>query len=159
MAKKKLLAANMKRPSLKRELKVTEARMDEVVRKVADNPPPAVSKAGRGEEKIPTSPTSPAPASAPDKERGSKTARAEPVAAKQVAKTSAAPPTPKRGRGRPRKENSAASSVSRSVHPKEGTKRLTLDIPQALHKKLKLLAIHQEISMKDYIIGVVERSL
>jgi hypothetical protein len=128
MAKKNLLAANLKRPSLKREMRVTEKKMDEVVQKVADNPP-AKSAAARS--------TSSAPASAANEATG---------------------PAPKRGRGRPRKENTAPPSP-RSVHPKEGTKRLTLDIPQALHKKLKLLAIHQEISMKDYIIEVVERSL
>lgn len=132
MAKKNLLKANLKRPSLKREMKVTEEKMDEVVQKVADNPPPVKPKA-----------------------RGSKAA----ATASSASKTSSAPATaPKRGRGRPKKEATTAKSP-RSVHPKEGTKRLTLDIPQSLHKQLKLLAIHQEVSMKDYIIQVVERSL
>ena len=105
--------------------------MEEVVQKVADNPPARTSTAPKA---------STAPAAAPGK--------------------ADAPAQPKRGRGRPRKDGSAATPRStKSVHPKEGTKRLTLDIPQGLHKRLKLLAIHQEISMKDYIIAVVERSL
>lgn len=133
MAKKNLLKANMKRPSLKREMKVTEETMNEVVQRVADNPPPpakntTTKQASKATSTAPT--TSPAPAAAP-----------------------------KRGRGRPKKETTTATKSTRSVHPKEGTKRLTLDIPQSLHKQLKLLAIHQEISMKDYIIQVVERSL
>lgn len=142
MAKKNLLAANLKRPSLKREMKVTEAKMDEVVRKVADNPPPAPKEEGRVAESVTAPPTSPAPAAAP----ANKPAK-EPV--RQA----------RREKGRPRKETTTTTPSSRSVHPREGTKRLTLDIPQELHKKLKLLAIHQEISMKDYIIAVVERSL
>lgn len=139
MAKKNLLAANLKRPSLKREMKVTEETMDAVVQKVADNPPPVA-------EPVPAASTSTAPAPAPKK-----------PAAKR--KETAAPPQPKKGRGRPRKPAGEKATSPRSVHPAEGTKRLTLDIPQSLHKKLKLLAIHEEISMKDYIIGVVERSL
>lgn len=114
--------------------------MDEVVRKVADNPPPPPKEEGRGGKQITARSTSPAPAAAPKKAAPAKS------------------PAPQPKRGRPRKEATATPSP-RSVHPKEGTKRLTLDIPQALHKKLKLLAIHQEISMKDYIIAVVERSL
>lgn len=128
----------MKRPSLKRELKVTEETMDEVVQRVADNPPPVKAKttAKKGTARS----TKSAPASAPA--------------------TTPAPETkPKQGRGRPRKPAGNKASSPRSVHPAEGTKRLTLDIPQSLHKQLKLLAIHQEISMKDYIIQVVERSL
>lgn len=117
MAKKNLLKANLKRPTLKREMKVTEEKMDEVVRKVADD----------------------VPATTP-------------------AAKSATVPVRKQGRGRPKKET-AAPTAPRSVHPKQGTKRLTLDVPHDLHKRLKLLAIHQEISMKDYIIQVVERSL
>lgn len=132
MAKKNLLKANLKRPSLKREMKVTEEKMDEVVQKVADNPPPAKTAAAGSKVKASTS---------------------------AATTTANAPATaPKRGRGRPKKETTIAKSP-RSVHPKEGTKRLTLDIPQSLHKQLKLLAIHQEVSMKDYIIQVVERSL
>ncbi len=49
MAKKNLLAANLKRPSLKRTMRVSEDKMDEVVRKVSDNPPPK-------EERIITTP-------------------------------------------------------------------------------------------------------
>lgn len=139
MAKKKLLAQNMKRPNLKREMKVTEANVNAVVQKVADNPPQAKPKAAGTAKRSTASSTSLAPAAAP-----------------KVASAPAA--QPKRGRGRPRKEEAIARSP-KSVHPKEGTKRLTLDIPQTLHKELKLLAIHQEISMKDYIIQVVQRSL
>lgn len=142
MAKKNLLAANLKRPSLKREMKVTEETMDAVVQKVADNPPPVA-------ESTSAASTSTAPASAPK-------APKKPAAKR---KETAAPPQPKKGRGRPRKPAGEKATSPRSVHPAEGTKRLTLDIPQSLHKKLKLLAIHEEISMKDYIIGVVERSL
>ena len=50
MAKKNLLAANLKRPSLKRTMRVSEDKMDEVVRKVSDNPPPK-------EERIITTPS------------------------------------------------------------------------------------------------------
>lgn len=145
MAKKNLLKANLKRPSLKREMKVTEEKMDEVVQQVADNPPAKVAapKVPAKEENTATV-SSPAP-----RGRGQK---------KNSTQAEAAAPAPKRGRGRPKKEKTAPAAP-RSVHPKDGTKRLTLDIPQDLHKRLKLLAIHQEISMKDYIIQVVERSL
>lgn len=137
--------ANLKRPSLKREMKVTEEKMDEVVRKVADNPPaekaaPEVSAKGKDTASV------------------SDTASRGRGLEKNIPPSTTPAPAPKRGRGRPKKENSAPAAP-RSVHPKEGTKRLTLDIPQDLHKRLKLLAIHQEVSMKDYIIQVVERSL
>jgi hypothetical protein len=135
MAKKNLLAANLKRPSLKRPMRVSEDKMDEVVRKVSDNPPPKVEKAVVKPTPIPK--TSPAPAAAP------------------VNKA----PVQKKGRGASRKPAGTKASSAKSVHPAEGTKRLTLDIPHGLHKELKLLSIHQEISMKDYIINVVERSL
>jgi len=153
MAKKNLLKANLKRPSLKREMKVTEEKMEEVVQKVADNPPaekaaPEVSAKGKNTALVSD------PAS---RGRGS-TKPAERARKKNSPAAKAPASAPKRGRGRPKKEN-AAPAAPRSVHPKEGTKRLTLDIPQDLHKRLKLLAIHQEISMKDYIIQVVERSL
>jgi len=138
MAKKNLLAANLKRPTLKREMKVTERAMDEVVQKVADNPPPPAAKTK------PPSPTSKASRDpAPNSQAVGKSGRQAVKAAK-----------PKKGRGRP-----AKTTATRGVHPADGNKRLTLDIPADLHKKLKLLSIHQEISMKDYIIQVVERSL
>lgn len=137
MAKKNLLAANLKRPSLKRAVKVTEEKMDEVVQKVADNPPPKTDSAPS---------TATAPAAAPQNAPAPATKQSEPAKA------------PRKGRGRPRKSEAAALS-SRSVHPREGTKRLTLDIPKELHLKLKYLALEQETTMKDYIIEVVSRSL
>lgn len=147
MAKKNLLAANLKRPNLKREMKVTEEAMNEVVRKVADNQSPAP---------VPQEPlASHAPPTSPDGGTGLRPAEG----ATAPASAPAPAPEPKRGRGRPPKAAADKTPSPRSVHPADGTKRLTLDIPQALHKKLKLLAIHQEISMKDYIIEVVERSL
>lgn len=126
MAKKNLLAANLKRPSLKREMKVSEDKMNEVVQQVSDTPPakPAAAKSKADSPK-------PAPAKSNNK------------------------PAARQGRGAARK----TTASPKSVNPAAGTKRLTLDIPQELHKKLKLLSIHQEISMKDYIIQVVERSL
>lgn len=143
MAKKNLLAANLKRPSLKRTMRVSEDKMDEVVRKVSDNPPPK-------EERIITTP-SPAPKTHP----AVSLSEAEVPAAAPV---NNAPPTKKSRRATRTPAGTKASSLN-SVHPAEGTKRLTLDIPHSLHKELKLLSIHQEISMKDYIISVVERSL
>ncbi len=136
MAKKNLLAANLKRPSLKRTMRVSEDKMDEVVRKVADNPPPSKEKP----KSVSAPPTSTAPAAAP-KRKTQETERS------------------KKGRAPARKPAGNKASSAKSVHPAEGTKRLTLDIPHSLHKELKLLSIHQEISMKDYIISVVERSL
>lgn len=143
MAKKNLLAANLKRPSLKRTMRVSEDKMDEVVRKVSDNPPPRAEKTVA--KPSPTPETSPAVM----------LSGAEVPAASPVNKATA----PKKGRGANRKPAGAKASSAKSVHPAEGTKRLTLDIPHSLHKELKLLSIHQEISMKDYIISVVERSL
>lgn len=140
MAKKNLLAANLKRPSLKRPMRVSEDKMDEVVRKVSDNPPPQTEKAPA--KAVPTSKTSTAPAAAPKKTEGANNK-----------------PESRKGRGAARKPAGTKARSSNSVHPAEGTKRLTLDIPHGLHKELKLLSIHQEISMKDYIIGVVEQSL
>ena len=142
MAKKNLLAANLKRPPLKRPMRVSEDKMDEVVRKVADNPPPKAEKVAA--KTAPAPKTSPVPAAAP----GSKGEKEE---GKKVES--------RKGRGVTRKPAGNKASSPKSVHPAEGTKRLTLDIPHSLHKELKLLSIHQEVSMKDYIIGVVERSL
>ncbi|TXF90313.1 hypothetical protein FUA23_07270 [Neolewinella aurantiaca] len=144
MAKKNLLAANLKRPSLKRTMRVSEETMDEVVRKVSDNPPPKVEKVAKQPAPAPKAVSVPAAAPTP------------PPAPKAVATESSAP---KKGRGSKRKAAGDKAVSPRSVHPAEGTKRLTLDIPHTLHKELKLLSIHQEISMKDYIISVVERSL
>jgi hypothetical protein len=145
MAKKNLLAANLKRPSLKRTMRVSEDKMDEVVRKVADNPPPPKERAKK--TSAPASKTPPAPAAAPS----SKGERGE---GKKGGKGEG-----EKGRGAARRPAGNKASSAKSVHPAEGTKRLTLDIPHSLHKELKLLSIHQEISMKDYIISVVERSL
>ncbi|MFK8161673.1 MAG: hypothetical protein AB8H12_04345 [Lewinella sp.] len=145
MAKKNLLAANLKRPSLKRAVKVTEEKMDEVVQKVADNPP-ARERPATKVEAVPAPSTTTAPAAAPKK------------AAAQAISQTAPSTTPRKGRGRPRKAEAVGLST-RSVHPKEGTKRLTLDIPKALHLKLKYLALERETTMKDYIIEVVARSL
>ena len=144
MAKKNLLAANLKRPSLKRTMKVSEESMNKVVQKVADNPPPAAKTSEPKDDPPPK--TKPAPAPAP-KIDGRKE------------KNKTAGSAGKQGRGAARRPAGKKASSPNSVHPAEGTKRLTLDIPHSLHKELKLLSIHQEISMKDYIIQVVERSL
>jgi hypothetical protein len=152
MAKKNLLAANLKRPSLKRTMRVSEDKMDEVVRKVADNPPPPKERAKK--TSAPASKTPPAPAAAPSsKGEGSKGERGE------GSKGERSKGEGEKGRGAARRPAGNKASSAKSVHPAEGTKRLTLDIPHSLHKELKLLSIHQEISMKDYIISVVERSL
>lgn len=153
MAKKNLLAANLKRPSLKRTMRVSEDKMDEVVRKVSDNPPPQAEKTPPKTAKAPPVPAS-ATKSAPP--------RTLPGAAPQSKggeEEESKAGSGQKGRGAARKPAGNKASSSKSVHPAEGTKRLTLDIPHGLHKELKLLSIHQEISMKDYIIQVVERSL
>lgn len=136
MAKRNLLAGNMKRPSLKREMKVTEEGIEQAVQKVADNPPPP-------------QPTKTKPAVGERSSKKKATAAEKNVPAQKTKKV----------RGRPRSAAPNPSTTETSVYPVQGTKRLTLDIPQDLHKRLKLLSIHQEISMKDYIIDIVQRSL
>ncbi len=162
MAKKNLLAANLKRPSLKRPslkrtMRVSEDKMDEVVRKVSDNPP---AKEGKAAAKTVSAPkASPAPAAAPTREQGSKGVRGEGSKGVRGEGSKGVKAESRKGRAAARKPAGNKATSAKSVHPAEGTKRLTLDIPHALHKELKLLSIHQEISMKDYIISVVERSL
>lgn len=41
----------------------------------------------------------------------------------------------------------------------ESIKRLTVDIPESLHKKLKIGAIHREVSMNELIRQLIEDEL
>jgi len=48
-------------------------------------------------------------------------------------------------------------------HPKnlfhECTKRTTLDIPKALHKKIAQRALDKELYLKDYFLGLAKKDL
>lgn len=126
MSKKNSLMANMKRPSLKRDLKVSEGTMEKVVQEVADNPPPAKEKA-------------PSPKA---------TARPAAKASQRTSKTS-----------QPKTSKAATPAKSTPPVAREERKRLTLDIPKSLHKRLKLLVLQKDTTMRDYIVDVVEQSL
>jgi hypothetical protein len=39
------------------------------------------------------------------------------------------------------------------------TTRFTLDIPTALHKSMKIRAIHLEITLKEYILNLVRKDM
>lgn len=59
----------------------------------------------------------------------------------------------------PRKKNTTAKMTTKRKTVKEGDMRLTFDIPRSLHKKLKIQAINKELTIKDYLINMIEKEL
>jgi hypothetical protein len=47
----------------------------------------------------------------------------------------------------------------RIFYAPEGYKRLTINLPEELHRKLKLTAIHRDCTATDIIQGLLERDL
>lgn len=58
-----------------------------------------------------------------------------------------------------RKKTSPKKVVGKRKTVKDSDMRLTFDIPRSLHKKLKLKAINQDRTIKDYLIKMIEREL
>jgi hypothetical protein len=52
-----------------------------------------------------------------------------------------------------------ASSQKRIFHAPEGDKRLTINIKQELHKKLKIAAINNEMTAGELIESLIEKHL
>ena len=47
----------------------------------------------------------------------------------------------------------------RVFHAPEGYKRLTINVPAELHKRLKILAIERETTATDILMSLLEREL
>jgi len=143
MSKKDALRSRMiNRPALKRTKPVEETKLDEAVRAVSDNPPPVASpvttnRVGEAEKQqqsstVKKSATTSKTANKKPVSKSGKSAKKEgPASAKRVGQKSAAPPL----------------------------KRLTLDLSQDLHQKVKLHSLQKGMSMREWILGVIEREL
>ena len=47
----------------------------------------------------------------------------------------------------------------KTVTNKKDLVRITVDLHKPMHKKIKIKALHQETSIRDYIIGLIEKDL
>ena len=47
----------------------------------------------------------------------------------------------------------------RVFHAPEGYKRLTINVPAELHKRLKIIAIERETTATDILMGLLEKEL
>ena len=52
----------------------------------------------------------------------------------------------------------SADEAIRAIHG-DVTKRITLDIPLALHAKIKIRCFEQGITMKEFLLGLAAREL
>ena len=58
-----------------------------------------------------------------------------------------------------KKKQAGGESGARVFHAPEGYRRLTINLPIDLHKRLKLAAIHQDCTATDIIQKLLEREL
>lgn len=58
-----------------------------------------------------------------------------------------------------KKKQAGGESAGRVFHAPEGYRRLTINLPSDLHKRLKLAAIHQDCTATDIIQKLLEREL
>lgn len=49
--------------------------------------------------------------------------------------------------------------VKKGSTPPTGMKRMTFDLDKALHKKLKIKCLHDEVSMKEYIVNLIKKDM
>lgn len=161
MAKKDLLKTQMTRPTIKRTRVADEDKMDEAVKQVTkgQSPAPAAEAAAKkpdGAEKQLGGKATPRQTPKPTgtgKPAAEKVARPRKEAGKQDQTTPAS--TSKQTRG----ETTKSAPSLQDSEEKEPVKRMTIDLPQSLHKRLKMLSIREEIYMKDYIIALIQKSL
>lgn len=59
------------------------------------------------------------------------------------------------------KQKPAAKTTSKAATPKKPEKmvRITVDTPKSMHVKLKIKAIEHDITIRDYVIDLIERDL
>lgn len=55
--------------------------------------------------------------------------------------------------------NKEKKMVNRVEEEKEVLKRVTLDLPASLHTKLKLRAVHDETTIRNFVIELLEEAL
>lgn len=77
---------------------------------------------------------------------------------KAAPKTVAKKPRTTKGTTKPSAKKTIAKKSTRKT-VKDSDMRLTFDIPRSLHKKLKIKAITNEVTIKDYLIGLIEKEL
>lgn len=53
----------------------------------------------------------------------------------------------------------AVKSIHDSAKPKERTKRVTIDLPISLYKKIRSKTIEDEITLKDYFLRLSSKDL
>lgn len=53
----------------------------------------------------------------------------------------------------------AVNEKKNSTFPKDGNKRLTFDIPEVLHRQLKIRALNEGKLMKDIIIDAIIKDM
>lgn len=59
------------------------------------------------------------------------------------------------------KQKPTAKATSKAATPKKPEKmvRITVDTPKSMHVKLKIKAIEHDITIRDYVIDLIERDL
>lgn len=59
------------------------------------------------------------------------------------------------------KQKTTAKATSKAATPKKPEKmvRITVDTPKSMHVKLKIKAIEHDITIRDYVIDLIERDL
>jgi len=60
---------------------------------------------------------------------------------------------------RPASAQPSASSGKQSFWPPDGYKRLTINLPEALHTKLKLTAIKADCTVTDIVVDLLVKDL
>ncbi len=56
-----------------------------------------------------------------------------------------------------KKKTNVSNKKKESI--KEENVRITIDLPKSLHKKLKLYAVMNEITIREYVLGILDKSL
>ncbi len=165
MAKKDLLKTQMTRPAIKRTRVADDDKMNEAVKQVTNgqSSPPA---ADPGSKKT----------AASEKEAAATSAPIQATDQSATAKSAAKQGTPPR-KQTTKKENSVPTASTEQTRTatkvaapqteaststdedKEPVKRMTIDLPQSLHRRLKMVSLQEDVFMKDYIIALIEKSL
>lgn len=57
------------------------------------------------------------------------------------------------------KTTSPATKSAKKVVEKEKLVRMTIDTPEHIHKKLKIRSVEKGISLRDYILRLIEKEL
>lgn len=52
-----------------------------------------------------------------------------------------------------------ADEKEKNILPQEEHTRTTIDIPKALHKKIRMRVADMDLTLKDYLLGLVKKDL